>query len=253
MAQPTPRTRSFAFVMVALEWVGVAVFVPAILSIVVDVASGAGNMGPWAMALVVPLLLGCIAADLFTGFLHFFADNFYSVDTPIIGPAFVFRFRQHHEQPSIICQLSFRELNGPAMMLAMPILIPVALLVPVATTTWGLVLGTFVASMMFFGGFTNQIHRWAHAPGRVSSVVRMAQRFRLVLSPAHHRAHHRAPHDVHFGITNGWLDGLLDRYRMWHRLADLMVRMGMPRAEDSVMGARAPAPAPPQDRSATAA
>jgi hypothetical protein len=221
--------------MFVLEVAGLLAFVLASLSIAIEVGQGVALFGPWALAILVLIPLGYVAADLFTGFFHFFADNFGSVRTPILGPAFVFRFRQHHSDPKLICTLSFRELNGSHVLLSAPILLPIALFVPIATTTWGLVFGTFVWSTMFFGVFTNQIHRWAHDDHQ-SAFVRLLQRTRLTLSPEHHDRHHRLPHDLHFCITNGWLNPLLDRWGVWHVVADVLIFLGVPQAPESVFG-----------------
>jgi hypothetical protein len=221
--------------MIVLESVSVVAFALISLKLALDVGQGIATHGAWALAVVLLLPLGYIAADLFTGFFHFFADNFGSERTPILGPAFVFRFRQHHTEPKLICTLGFLGLNGSHILLSLPILLPLALLVPIATTGWGLALGTFGWSMMFFAVFTNQIHRWAHDE-HPSAVVGVLQRTRLMLSPEHHAHHHRPPHDRHFCITNGWLNGVLDRFGVWHHIADLLIALGVPQAPESVLG-----------------
>lgn len=221
--------------MFVLEMAGLLTFALASSKIAVDVGYGIAAYGPWALAVFVLIPLGYIAADLFTGFFHFFADNFGSERTPFLGPAFIFRFRQHHADEKMICQLSFRELNGSHILCSTPIIVPLAMLVPIATSGWGLAFGTFAWSMMFFSVFTNQIHRWVHDDDR-SPLIHLLQRTRILLSPEHHEVHHRVPHDVHFCITNGWLNPLLDRFRIWHHIADLLVALGVPQAPESVLG-----------------
>ncbi|MFV8756471.1 fatty acid desaturase CarF family protein [Nannocystaceae bacterium ST9] len=221
--------------MFVLEVAAVLTFLLASVKIAVDIGQGVQAHGSWALAVVVLLPLGYVAADLFTGFFHFFADNFGSERTPILGPAFIFRFRQHHGDPKLICRLSFRELNGSHILCSMPFVIPLALAVPISTTAWGLALGTFGWSMMFFSVFTNQIHRWAH-DDNPPFWVRPLQRTRILLSAEHHDVHHHLPHDVHFCITNGWLNVQLDRFGVWHHVADLLIALGVPQAPESVLG-----------------
>jgi hypothetical protein len=220
--------------MLVLEIAGAVISVLATLKIGFDVSQGVALHGVWALAVLLLIPLGYIAADLFTGFFHFFADNFGSERTPLLGPAFIFRFRQHHSDKKLICTLNFRELNGSHILLASPIVVAIALL-PIATTGWGFAFGTFAWSMMFFAVFTNQIHRWAHDDDR-STLIRFLQRTRLMLSPDHHEHHHRVPHGVHFCITNGWLNTLLDRFGIWHRIADVLIALGVPQAPESVLG-----------------
>lgn len=220
--------------MLVLEVSAMLTFVGTSGWIGLEVAEGAGQHGAWAWALLPLIVLGYVAADLLTGFFHFFADNFGSERTPVLGPAFVFRFRQHHALPKHICTLSFRQLNGSHVLVAIPLLLPIAWL-PIASSGWALSLAVFGWTMLFFGVATNQIHRWAH-DARCPAWVRPLQRMRLILSPEHHAIHHRRPHDLHFCITNGWLNALLDRYAVWHHLADLLVALGMPQAPESVLG-----------------
>ena len=86
----------------------------------------------------------------------------------------------------------------------------------------------------FFMAGTNQIHRWAHE--KAPNWVRFLQRHELILSPRRHAEHHRAPHDIHFCISCGWCNVFLDRIRFWHVLTDVLVFVGFPQAEESVMG-----------------
>lgn len=223
--------------MVTVEWASVVAFAVFGLALAAQIGLSVPALGPSALLALLALPLGFVAADLFTGFGHFFADNFASVDTPIIGHALVFRFRQHHEDQNIICGLTFRELNGGLTLLFAPILAAVVALVPVSQSLGGAALGVFVLSMAVFGAGTNQIHRWAH-DGRCPAWVKPLQRSGLFLSPLHHAGHHKAPHHLRFCITSGWLNGLLDRARVWHHLADLLIALGVPQADESVMGAR---------------
>lgn len=235
MAQPTPRSPAFQAVMTSMEWAAILAFLVCSVWIGSQVARAFDSFGAWALLVLAVLPLAYIAADLFTGFGHFFADNFASVDTPIIGHALVFRFRQHHDFPTIICGLSFRELNGGLALVTMPAILPTAAWMPIADTAWGLGAGVFVWATCLFSALTNQVHRWAH-DGRCPAWVKPLQRTRLVLSPAHHAKHHHAPYHLHFCITHGWLNVALDRSGVWHRLADLLVMLGVPQAEESVMG-----------------
>jgi plasmanylethanolamine desaturase len=64
---------------------------------------------------------------------------------------------------------------------------------------------------------TNECHKWAHAEAAdTPPLIRWAQRYRLVLSPEHHRLHHTAPFNSHFCMANGWLNAPLNAcLRAW--------------------------------------
>jgi ubiquitin-conjugating enzyme E2 variant len=237
MAQPSPRSPAFQAFMVSLEWLAIVAFILLGGVFFWDVRLVASEIGWVSLVALLALPLGYIAADLFTGFSHFFADNFGSNDTPFLGHALIFRFRQHHEFPLIICGLGFRELNGGLALAMLPLLLANAFCVPVSSTLWGLFLGTFLWSMALFGAATNQIHRWSH-DSKCPAWVRPLQKSGLILSPRHHAAHHRAPHHLHFCITNGWFNKVLDDYNVWHHIADFFIAIGMDQAPESVMGTK---------------
>ncbi len=242
MAQVHPRTRRFHVLMSTVELVAMTVFPLALLAATIDVIAGFARFGVATAWVVLLWPLGVVGAALATGFLHVVADNFGDEKTPLLGPAFVFRFRQHHEHPGIICTLSFRELNAPAITLCTPILLVLALWVPTDTTRWGLAATSTGVVFLVFGAFTNQIHRFAHARRPCHPIIRALQRSGLLLRPEHHAVHHRAPHDVHFSITNGWLDPWLDRTGAWHLAARMLVALGARQAPESVLGPQRPRP-----------
>ena len=238
MAQPSPRSPAFSSAMFVVEWASIFAFAATGLYVGSELWSAAGRLGLGILPALLGIPMGHVAATLFTGFGHFFSDNFMKVDTPIIGHALIFRFRQHHEDQMIICRLSFRELNGGLAGILLPFLAIVALFVPISTTVWGAFVGVSALSMAVFGAGTNQIHRWAHDAHRPGWVVWL-QRNGLALGPKHHSTHHRAPYDVAFCITHGALNPLLDKSRFWHHLADLIAALGVHQDPESVMGWRA--------------
>jgi len=165
--------------------------------------------------LPIAALCGWLLADLFSGLVHWALDSFGSVRTPVVGPAFIRPFREHHADPLAITRHDFVEINGSNCLACSPLLVGASGMPLEAAILVG------AQAVMLFTALgvlaTNQCHKWAHMePARVPALVRWAQRAGLVLSPEHHQLHHSAPFDSHFCTSNGWLNASLDRLlRAW--------------------------------------
>jgi len=118
----------------------------------------------------IAAVLGWMLADLFSGLVHWALDTCGSVRTPVIGPAFIRPFREHHADPQGMTRHDFIEANGASCLGCLPILLVLA----------------------FFP--------------RNSFLVRKLQATGLVLRPAEHAKHHTPPYDSHFCTANGWLN-----------------------------------------------
>jgi ubiquitin-conjugating enzyme E2 variant len=161
----------------------------------------------WAIS--AALLAGWIAADLFSGLVHWAFDRFGSVRTPVLGHRFVRPFREHHVDQSRIADHDFVETNGASCVAALPA-VAAAAVVPLASPGWAVVQAVLLFTVVGVLA-ANQCHKWAHmAPGRVPRLVRLAQRWRVVLHPDDHRRHHRHPFDTHYCTASGWLNPVLD-------------------------------------------
>jgi hypothetical protein len=231
------RSPFFDRVMTVVEWAAIVAFCIATLIVIPDSVQAARQHGISATWLISLIPLAHVCADLFTGFMHFFADNFCSDNTPILGPAFVRRFREHHFDQTAICRLSFRELNGGLVLVSLPIFVPIALWNDESASHAAMGLTLFAWSFLFFGTTTNQVHRWAHERDAPRLAIWLASHH-LILNRKHHAYHHAAPHDSHFCITHGWLNPLLDRSGFWHSLARFFAAIGVPQFSESAMGAK---------------
>lgn len=207
----------------ALELASVAGFTAVCGALAVRLASV-----PWEQPQLVSMctgaVLGYLAADLVSGIVHWFCDTFFHDDTPLIGPAFIHPFREHHADPLSITRHGFLEVNGNSCLALLPVVTTVLLLgeprqgeaVP-ALFAQSMALAFALATFA-----TNQFHKWAHQE-RPAAGVRWLQATRLILSPAHHDRHHTSPYRQAFCITAGWLDPVLDRTRLFERI-ELAVR-----------------------------
>lgn len=195
---------------IALEWIGVigaAVFsarVAGRLAIAVD--------DGWdACALLGGALVGVLAADVVSGLVHWAGDNFLAADTPVIGPALIAGFREHHRDPEAILRHGWLERNGMNALAVVPAL-AVADVVLAAATPPGpqLFAGGALAALAWALALTNELHAWSHAPAPPAP-VRLLQRLRLVLPPAVHARHHDGRFNSHYCVTTGWSNPIVDR------------------------------------------
>ena len=189
----------------------------------IEIVQGAREFGRlWLIPVMVLMAYGL--ADFVSGFVHFLADNFGSPDTPFLGKAFVMPFRDHHTDPTGILRHPFMIANGNNCLVALPPLLVILLFVPVDTTFWGYLFGTFFLAFSLAIFLTNQFHKWAHmeTPPRL---VGWFQARGLILSRAHHDIHHVSPFDTYYCITAGWWNPLLQRIRFFERIEVLIRRI----------------------------
>ena len=179
----------------------------------------------WWMLSMAPAAVVCAAlfADLVSGVVHWGCDTWGSVDTPLLGKAFIRQFREHHVDPDEINHHDVVEANGTNGALAL-LPLAVAWLLPynVAHPTplgWGTQVGAAVFALLVT--FTSQAHQWAHAQ-RVPAIVGWCQRRGILLSREHHDVHHEAPHLHNYCITTGWMDAVIERFGLF-RLAERVI------------------------------
>ena len=147
----------------------------------------------------IPLaaLCGWLLADLFSGLVHWALDSFGSVRTPVVGPAFIRPFREHHAEPEAMTRHDFIEINGASCLGCLPLLFLSLFLIDFFHSV---VVFTCVGIL-----FTNQCHKWAHMDAP-PMLVKMMQNLRLILRPDEHRLHHTPPYNSHFCTASGWLN-----------------------------------------------
>ena len=148
-------------------------------------------------------LCGWLLADLSSGLVHWALDTFGSVRTPVLGPAFIRPFREHHAEPEAMTRHDFIEVNGASCLGCLPLLL---LSLFLEDFLHALVLFTCLGILL-----TNQCHKWAHlSPDKNSFLVKKLQQLGIVLRPSEHLKHHTPPYDSHFCTASGWLNRPLD-------------------------------------------
>ena len=184
----------------------------------------------------VPLaaLLGILAADFTSGFVHWMFDTWGSIDTPVVGRLAIRTFRHHHVDAKAITRHGFIETNGHNFGLSFPVAIIGVLVVrPATATLLDVFIGMALLSLVVFNAATSQIHKWAHQTER-PYFVQLLQRARLIVSPEHHAGHHSAPHTRNYCITVGWLNGTLRAVRFFETLERVITAVtgAVPREDD---------------------
>lgn len=182
---------------------------------VARVAPVLGGDAP-AWVLLPACVAAVLAADLVSGVVHWICDRFFAEDTPLIGRMLIHPFREHHVDPMAITRHGLFELCGNnALAVVLPVLALVLSGAPRASAG-ALAVHGFVIAFSFAVFATNQMHKWAHAV-EAGMVVRWLQRMRLILSPEVHDRHHRGDFSRGYCVTTGWLNPVLDAYRVLPR------------------------------------
>ena len=190
-----------------------------------------GNPHLGVTLVVGALVLGYLAADFVSGFVHWAGDTWGSTDMPLLGKAFIRPFREHHVDEKAITRHDFVETNGNNCLVSIPVAI-IAVLLPHTSAPW-LFASLSLGSMIFWVMATNQFHKWSHldAPG---PVVGLLQRLHLILPPEHHQVHHTAPYNKYYCITVGWMNKPLQVIQFFPLAERLITRVTglLPRQDD---------------------
>ena len=213
-----------------LEIASIVVF-GALLVLLAIRTSGALWQSPWTFP--VALVAAMIVADLLSGLVHWGADTWGTVETPLLGGSLIRSFREHHVNPKSITHHDFIEANGNSCLVLIPV-VALALAVPIATgAPWGLLAATFLGILCIFLAATNEIHKRAHQD-IPPPAFRLLQRMHVILSPQVHEIHHRSPFARYYCITTGWLNAPLTAIGFFSALETLIARAtgAIPRQDD---------------------
>eukprot|EP01111_Echinosteliopsis_oligospora_P005810 TRINITY_DN1949_c1_g1_i1.p1 TRINITY_DN1949_c1_g1~~TRINITY_DN1949_c1_g1_i1.p1 ORF type:complete len:303 (+),score=62.87 TRINITY_DN1949_c1_g1_i1:326-1234(+) len=162
-------------------------------------------------------VLGMAMADFFSGIVHWAADTWGSLETPIFGQSMIRSFREHHLAPVAMTHHDFIEANGDNCMIVVPLL-AISVCSPISSAdTFHLFLHQFIVIMSLWIALTNQIHKWSHTY-KLAWYVKMMQKYRIVITKQDHAVHHRNPFDKYYCITNGWLNPIFASIDFWKKM-----------------------------------
>jgi plasmanylethanolamine desaturase len=220
---PEPTTR-------ALVFAGSCIAVELILLVVVALRIAAHvHFSHWPVPLA--FVAGVVAADFGSGLVHWGADTWGRADLPVIGPRLLRPFRVHHTNPDDFLRRRFLDTNGDVA--AIVTLVLAGILVMPLETQGQQLLGVAGLGLCAFGGWTNQIHQWAHMPSPPVP-VRWCQSIGVFLRPVDHAAHHDLPYHGNYCITTGWCNRPLEAVRFFRRLEDAVTYLtgAVPREDE---------------------
>jgi len=169
------------------------------------------------------LLISCViamgVADLFSGLVHWGADTWGNLSTPLVGTTFIRSFREHHVDPFQITRHDIIETNGDNCLLTLPFLALLAFSNIRSDSGSDLFVSNFLFWLCFWVALTNQFHKWSHMH-KPPAWVTVLQDLHIILSKKDHQMHHHTPFDKYYCITNGWLNPLLASIGFWKRMED---------------------------------
>jgi ubiquitin-conjugating enzyme E2 variant len=175
----------------------------------------AGGQAWWWVAVCV--MAGLLLCDFITGMVHWAGDTIGGEDMPVFGAHFIKPFREHHTDPKAITRHDFIETNGNNCLISLPVIGVITPAMPFEAASSNFYLYSVVVFASWFGFWTNQFHKWAHAD-RPPRIALLLQRWGLILRPTHHDIHHAHPHDKYYCITVGWMNPVLSWFRFFRML-----------------------------------
>ncbi len=182
----------------------------------------------WPIACGV--IVGYIVSDFLSGFVHWFCDTFFEEDTPIIGRALIYPFRDHHRDPTAMTHHGFLEMYANSCVPLIPILFIVwGFQQSPEASLWQIGIQTFLLTITAGAFATNQFHSWAHTK-EPPQFVRWLQSTGLIVPPQMHEAHHIYPHRNAYCVTSGWMNGISDRLRVWSFMEYAILHLGVPKS-----------------------
>ena len=117
------RSYGYSRLQRSLEIAGIAAFMllAAWTSYRIYANASVHHPAQWGWLLGGGILAALLAADMFSGLVHWAADNWGDPSWPILGPGFIQPFRNHHVDPKDITRHDFVELNGNNCIVSMPV------------------------------------------------------------------------------------------------------------------------------------
>lgn len=191
------------------------------------------------LPVIIGGFFGILIADFASGLVHWGADTWGTLSTPLVGSTFIRSFREHHVSPTAMVNHDFVETNADNLMLTIPTLFMMANKDLLANSVdgidpsfWDLFSISLWIMTVTGVALTNQIHKWAHTQ-EPPQIVKILQKSGIILAKKNHSVHHKPAFDGYYCITTGWLNPILDKTGFWRIIENLVKSItGMQPRED---------------------
>ena len=197
----------FGAVVASAAWAGTKVAMDIISSPSLAVGLGKAALNVGALA------GGYLMADLPSGLLHHWADNYAQPDAknPFVRK-FAKQAQRHHFYPGKLGHYSLSYWAFPLSTVGwMPLAAGAALGVPSPLLSGAIGL---VGGMSVYGKY----HQWSHSPkSEVPAHGKFLQKVGLAVDPKNHGQHHRMPWNSDYCIVHGHLNGPMNAIKFWPR------------------------------------
>jgi len=227
-------------------------FIFALYKMALHIQKGGSSPTVWT-TLSISWLLATLVADFFSGLVHWGADTWGTLNTPVVGKTFVRSFREHHVDPFRITCHDTIETNGDNCLITIIPLLALAFATIREGHSQDLFAFAFMTFLTFWVALTNQIHKWAHMI-KPPPAVAFLQDWNIILSRKVHQVHHHTPFDRYYCITTGWLNPVLGVVGFWRGMEAVIqwATGAIPRQDDALWtvqltGAGAPQPKDDED------
>jgi hypothetical protein len=145
---------------------------------------------------IIGIVSGYYFADFFTGFYHFFLDNFKFKNIPILEKQ-ACEFQIHHKDPDALTKKRLGQLcYGPMWGVILYLLIVFSPLYAFYSNTYfRILISWFSISFSIFTGFSQLFHMWSHKVfinnnRLLYKIIYLLRKFKIILDPVQHSLHH---------------------------------------------------------------
>lgn len=157
--------------------------------------------------IIITLFISYVAADFINGLTHMIVDNNTNYAS-IYGP-FVATFHLHHAKlvykNNHPLKIYFYE-SGHKIWLVFYFLI---FFIVQSCVNLNFYLDLFLVSLGILSSIAELSHFWCHNFSETNGVIRLLQKYKLLLSMKHHRFHHSRD-NINYAFLNGMTDPLLN-------------------------------------------
>ena len=155
-------------------------------------------------SIVGQLLLGWLAADVFTGVFHWWEDNFGNEKWPILGAWLIAPQQLHHIDPLAFTRHGFWARNGASIIASI-----------LAGAGLAAIFGPsfFILALIVGTALSNEVHRFAHQPSQASKPIRVLQEIGILQSARGHAKHHRPPYQANYCVLTDWTNAVINAFR----------------------------------------